>query len=116
MLDNQPEQQSHLSLQKVQDASPQEKPGLFLQYCRETIDAKNKNELSIEDAGYRIAEVMFMHDLEEPFFNEIVALAGSLELPYHVSGIQPSDGWNHLVQLINEYDRRLHEGNGQPLK
>jgi hypothetical protein len=105
MLNNQSE--AHLSIQKIQDVSQQEKPGVFLQYCREIIDAKNKNELSIEDAGYRIAEAMFIHDLDEPLFDEIVALAGSLELPFRISGVESSDGWNRLVTLIEDYDRRL---------
>jgi hypothetical protein len=73
------------------------------------IKAKDKDELSVEDAGYKIAEAMFMHDLEEPLINEIVALAGSLELPFHIGGIQSSDGWNDLVRFVDEYDRQLHK-------
>lgn len=109
MLNNQSE--LYLSVRKIKDASLQEKPGVFLWYCRKVVDAKNEGKLSIEDAGYRIAETMFIHELEDPLFDEIVGLAGSLELPFYISGVQPSNGWSRLVRLIDEYDRRLRDNN-----
>lgn len=107
MLNNQP--QSHLSLQEIQNTSPQEKPRRFLQYCREIIAAKNRGELLVEDAAYKIAGAMTIHELEEPLFVQITELAGSLELPYYISGIHADTGWKKLEQLVNEYDQRLHE-------
>jgi len=112
MLDN---RQDNLSaslksyFRQLYDAEIQEKPHLFLKYCRAVIEAKNQDSLSIEDAAYDIAGAMSIRELEEPLFDQITELAGSLELPSHISGVQPGEGWNRLVQLIDEYGRRLHK-------
>jgi hypothetical protein len=108
MLNNQSENLS-VSLeslfQQLYDAKPQEKPRLFLEYCRLVIKAKNLGTLSIEEAAYKIAGAMSIRELEEPLFEQITELAGSLELPYHISGVQPGDGWIRLVRLVDEYEQ-----------
>lgn len=112
MLDNQSENLStslKSQFRQLYDAKNQDKPRLFLEYCHLVIDLKQKGELSIEEAAYQIAGTMSIRGLEGSLFEQVTELAGSLELPYHVSGVQPGDGWSHLVQLIEEYERQLQK-------
>ena len=104
---SQPNPPIRAELQPLLDAPKVDKPQLFLDYCRAVIKDKNNGELSLEDAGYQIAGTMFIHELDEPLFDEITTLAGQLELPGHILGLNPTEGWAHLVELIKEYGEHL---------
>ncbi len=90
-------------LQGILDAPKADKPRLFFEYCRKVIKDKNRGEITLEDAGYQIAGAMFIHELDEPLFEEITLLAGRLELPSHVLGTDPTTEWKQLVALVEEY-------------
>lgn len=96
-------------LRRLIDAPKDEKPRLFLDYSRKVIKAKNRGEIEIWDAGYQIAETMFIQELDEPLFEEITAVAGRLELPRGVLMVDPDEQWKHLVKLVYEYAERLKQ-------
>lgn len=94
-------------LQLLNKAPKEQKPQLFLAYCRTILDETQNGRLSAENAGYQIAETMFIDELKDPLFDKIVATAGSLELPKHVSGSDPQKLWDDLIRLIDEYAEHI---------
>lgn len=100
-------------LRQLIAAPKQDKPKLFLNYCRKVIKAKRRGDIPLDDAGYQIAETMFIYELDEPLFDELTGLAGELELPKHILKKDPEDEWKRLIELVDEYEMRLKQG-GEP--
>lgn len=94
-------------LRVLLDAPEEIKPRLFFEYCKKIISEKNSGEITLEDAGYLIAEPMFIRELDEPLFEEITLLAGRLELPAHISKSDPAVDWKKLVSLVKEYGLKV---------
>ncbi len=90
-------------LKLLAEAHVDDKPRLFSNYCRKVIKDKNRGNITLEEAAYQIAGTMFVGELDNPLFEEITSLAGSLELPGHVTGIDPRVEWKRLVSLVDEY-------------
>lgn len=90
---------------RLRDASLADKPALFVAYCRKAIEAKATGAMPMRDAAYGIAGVMFMKELSDPMFEDIVGLAGELELPAEFVSGDPEQMWQGLITLIDRYDQ-----------
>lgn len=79
----------------------------FKQYCQLLIEVSKRGKITRQTAAYMIAGWMFDVELKAiPEIEEIVFLAGSLEVPYHIAtdigNKQAYDKeWNKLVDKIN---------------
>lgn len=90
---------------QLRNAIKSDKQQLFASYCRKVIAAKGAGTMPLRDAAYSIAATMFIKELDEPLFEELVALAGELELPEKFVNGDPEKKWQKLVALIAEYEK-----------
>lgn len=79
----------------------------FKQYCQLLIEVSKKGKITRQTAAYMIAGWMSDNELISiPEINEIVFLAGSIEVPYHIATDRGDKQaydmeWNKLVDKVN---------------
>lgn len=84
------------------------KKQFFKQYCQLLIEVSKRGKITRQTAAHMITKWMFHTELGViPEIKEIVFLAGSLEVPYHIAtdigDKQAYDmEWNKLVDKIND--------------
>lgn len=80
----------------------------FKQYCQLLTEISRKGKITRQTAAYMIAGWMFDSELKAiPEIEDIVLLAGKLEVPYHIatdSGDKQAYDmeWNKLIDKIND--------------
>ncbi len=79
----------------------------FKQYCQLLMEVSKRGKITRQTAAYMIAGWMFDSELKAiPEIEEIVFLAGNLEVPYHIAtevgDKQAYDmEWNKLLDKVN---------------
>lgn len=89
------------SWKQLAEAPPNKRMEAFRQYCQKAVALYEQKELFLEDAAYAIAGAMQFDELEaDPKADEIIELAGELELPSeHYVGDKKA-GWQKLAALV----------------
>lgn len=99
-------------LDAIQKAPFEDKPHVFIDYCKKVIVAKSQGEMPLRDAAYSIARTMFINELENPLFEEITLFAGELELPTELVEGDLDKKWGQLVALVDEYGKTHRKASG----
>lgn len=89
------EHELELIYKKFKEVSIEQKKDLFISYCLKIIDYKNNNNLSIEEAAYKIVGILLPDSLNHiPEVEEIFDIAGDAEIPRETTYRQPMGEWN----------------------
>ncbi len=78
----------------------------FIEYCEELIKQKGRNNLSVEEVGYRVVSVFLPHRIDEveEDLKRIFDIASEMEISRNMSYKQRIDEWDEKVadKLKNE--------------
>ncbi|HPH78902.1 MAG TPA: hypothetical protein PLH65_02355 [bacterium] len=80
----------------------------FTQYCQKMIEQYENNTINIHELGYLIANTIQYPTLTaDNLTNEIITLAGEMELPENIQSQSAGDNYQELKNLIKKLNENL---------
>jgi len=82
----------------------------FTQYCQKMIEQYENNTINIHELGYLIANTIQYQTLTaDNLINEIITLAGEMELPENMQSQSVGDNYQELRNLIKKLSDKINQ-------